>query len=194
MSKDQKIIARVIIQMMGSPKKHIEDTMQMYMDKIVTDYKDIEIIEEKRSKAKKDKENKETELFKIYTELEIEAKGIESLVWFCFDYMPSSVEILEPDKIIYDQHDFTDFLNDLQSKLHHTDMTIKNLSAENQVIKKNGMMLIRNIVMLQLKVGKNDCETLATNAGVPVDHMEKFLEGLIKEGKIKKDKDLYSLL
>jgi hypothetical protein len=192
MPKDQKIVARVIIEMMGSPKKHIEDTLQMYIDKIGEDYKNIKIIEENRSKA--EKENKDEKLYKIYTELEIESKGIENLVWFCFDFMPSSVEIIEPAEIIYDQHDFTDFLNDLQAKLHNHDSVIKNLSAENQVIKKNGMTLIKNIVMLQLKIGKNDSETLATNAGVPVDHMEKFLEGLIKEGKIKKDKDFYSLI
>jgi hypothetical protein len=190
MPREQKIIARAIIQMMGGPKKHIEETLGMYMDKLIEEHKGFRIIKEHRSKAKKEKGQ---ELFNVFSEIEFETQGIESLVWFCFDYMPASVEILEPDKIIYSSDKLTDFLNDLQEKLHRVEMLAKNLTAENKVIKNNGVTLVKNIIMLQLKLGPHDIKTLSDNAGVPEDHIHKFLDVMEKEGKIKKDKDLYRL-
>ena len=191
MAKDERIVARVIIQMLGAPKEHIEKTLKEYIDKIKDEHKDIKILNKYQSKAKKEKNDK---LFKVFSELEIEVKGVDSLVWFCFDYMPASVEIVEPDKLVYDSHEFTNFLNDLQAKLHKLDMLLKHFSAENIVVKKNGMALMKNIIILQLRTGPKGIKTLAANAGVPQDHIERFLNSMIKEGKIKKDKNLYKLI
>jgi len=183
------IKAKVIVQMMGSPKKHIEKTIKDYIGQIKEHHKDIEVVNEDTSNAKKD-----GDMFSVFSELEINAKDSGALVWFCFDYMPSSVEIIEPNKIVYDTVDFTNFLNDLQAKLHKTDMVIKNLSAENQVVKKNGMTLLKNIILLQIKMGIGDLKTLSVNAGVPEEHIQKFLEQLDKDGKIKKDGKLYKVV
>jgi hypothetical protein len=183
-----KLVARVIIQMMGAPKKHIEDTLKKYIAKIDEDYADIKVLKKYISPAKKEGGH-----FNVFSELELEIEGTENLVWFCFDYMPASVEILEPDSLVYECHDFTNFLNDLQQKLHKVDMMIKSLSAENQVLKKNGMTLMNNILLLQLGTGPKNVSALAKGSGVPEDHVEKFLESMVTEGKIKKHKDTYRL-
>lgn len=188
MAEGTKIVARVIIQMMGGPKKHIEDTMKTYVKKIEEDYADIKIKKKYLSPAKK-----EGALFKVFTELELEIDGIENLVWFCFDYMPSSVEILEPDRLVYESHDFTNFMNDLQQKLHKVDMALKNLSAENQVLRKNGVTLSKNLFHSLLRSGPKDLAALAKDSGIPEEHAQKFLESMVKEGKIQKDKALYRL-
>ena len=187
---DQKVTANVVIQMMGAPKKHIEDTLKLYIDKIRTDYKEIKLLNEYRSKAKKQKDGK---LYDVFAELEIESQGVEHLVWFCFDYMPASVEITSPEQLIYDSPDLTAFLNDLQSKLHKIDMMIKNLNAENQVLKKNGVTLMKNIIILQLRSGKKSASLLAKNAGVPEEHIKRFLASMEKDGKVKQEKGHYLL-
>lgn len=184
---EQRMIARVVIQMLGAPKKHIEDTLKMYVDKIEEEHKDIKILKRYQSKAKLGKDK----LFNVFAELELEVRGAEQLVWFCFDYMPASVEILEPETFTYESHEFTNFLNDLQAKLHKTDMAIKGLSAENQVLKKNAMTLVRNIILVQLSSGPSDLKTLSKRAGVPEDHMLAFLKELIQEGKVRKEGDQY---
>jgi hypothetical protein len=184
-----KITAQAIVQMMGGPKKHLEDTMRLYLDKIEEDYADIKLTKRYVSPAKK-----EGSLFKIFAELTLEIDGIENLVWFCFDYMPSSVEIIKPDEFIYKSHDFTCFINDLQQKLHKVDMALKNISAENQVLKKNGTQLLKNLLTVLLRSGPKDIAWLAKNAGVPEQHATQFLESMIKEGKILKDKGLYRLV
>ncbi len=190
MTKDQKVVVRAIIQMMGAPKKHIEDTLKLYVDKIKEEHKGITVLKDYTSKAEKKKGSK---LFNVFSELEFEVQGVEELVWFCFDYMPASVEIMEPESLVYSSHEFTDFLNDLQGRLHKVDMVIKNLSAENKVVKKNGATLVRNIIMMLLKDGTKDVKTLASNAGMPEKHVLVFLDALLKEGRIKKDKNRYSL-
>jgi len=183
----KKIIARTIVQMMGSPKEHIKKTMNIYMDQL-KDKKGLKILEEHRAKPKK-----EGDMYKIFTELEIEFDKTSDLVWYCFDYMPSSVEIIEPGQIVYEAPAFTEFLNDLQQKLHKLDSGLQHLSAENQVIKKNGMTLMKNIILLQLKMKPLGIKTLAENAGAPEEHVQKFVDAMIKDGKIKKDGNVYKL-
>lgn len=180
------IVAKAIIEMMGSPKEHLEKTMRMYLDKI--EEKDITVRDEHVSDAEE-----KDDMFSMFADLEIEAKDAGALMYFCFDYMPTSVEIIEPDQIVFDSRDFTSFINDLQTKLHQTDMIVKNISAENQLIKKNGIILLRNIIMLQLRRSPNDLEGLAKISGVPEDNLKKVLDQMVKDGKIKKDGELYKV-
>jgi hypothetical protein len=183
-----KLVARVIIQMMGAPKKHIEQTLRDYIKRIEEDYADIKIRDKFLSKAKKDKS-----MFSVFAELELEIDGPENLTWFCFDYMPSSVEIVEPDRITYESREFTHFLNDLQQKLHKVDMALKNLSAENQVLRKNGVTLMRNLIRIQLISGPKTLSSIAKGAGAAEDQIVKFLDAMVKEGKILKQASHYRL-
>lgn len=183
----QKVTARAIIQMMGAPKEHLTKTMKMYMENISAQHKGIAVLGEERSRPKKEKS-----MYSMFTEVELEANSAADLVWFCFDYMPSSVEVLEPGEIRLRAQDFTSFLNDLQDKLHKVDMAVKNLSAENQVIKKNGFQLLRNLALVLLRKPK-DTDTVARQAGVPKEHMQKVMDALEKDGKIKKEGSLYQI-
>jgi hypothetical protein len=183
-----KIVARVIIQMAGGPKKHIQDTLRKYVDKIEEDYADIKILKRHLSPPKK-----QGSMFSLFAELELEIDGPENILYFCLDYMPSSIEIVEPDEIRYESGHFTDFLNDMQQKLHKIDMTLKSLSAENQLLRRNALTLSYNILQVQLRAGPRDAETLSKGAGIPIEHTRQFLEALVEEGKLKKEEDRYRL-
>jgi len=99
-----KIHARVIIEMMGAPKEHIVKTMEMLIDKIKEDEKEegnIKMIgSETADPVEKDS------LWSIFSEIEVELKDVPSLIGFCFDYMPSSVEIISPNQFSFDSPDF----------------------------------------------------------------------------------------
>ncbi|MBS3146459.1 hypothetical protein J4471_02065 [Candidatus Woesearchaeota archaeon] len=58
-----------------------------------------------------------------------------SVLNFCFDYLPSSVEIIQPENINERSVDFAGFINDLMLKLHEYNIVIRNLQAENKVLK-----------------------------------------------------------
>jgi len=193
MAKDetvQKVVSRVIIEMMGSPKKHIEETCKTYVDKIKEDYKEIEIVKEYISAGKKAEDGK---MFHVFAELDMEVKGFEHLVWFCFDFWPASVEISEHAELIYKSTDMSQFVNDLLGKLHKVDMQIKHLAAENQVLGKNGVVLMKNLIIALLKMEPKTIDTLVKEAGIPKEHIEKFLKVMVRDKRLTLKGKKYSI-
>ena len=127
-----KLKARAVIEILGSPEEHVQKTMQMILDK-TKQYPNATITSEKLFPAEKMSDKK---LWSTFAELEMEAKTIQTLMGFCFDFMPSSLEILEPEEMSLQHHTISDFLNDLLARLHHYDMILKNIHAENILLKK----------------------------------------------------------
>ncbi len=188
---------RVILEILGKPKEHIEQTMQEYVDKIAKN-ENIKIITKEVAEAKEQevpsgtKEESE-KVWTTFAELEFLIKGISKLVGFCFDYMPSSIEILGPDNIVFNHHTITDFINDLQAKLHRMDAVLKNQNNENQFLKRNMHSMIQNLLLISLHGKKMNQETLSKITGIPEQGLQPFIENLLKENKIKKQEDLYCL-
>ena len=123
------IKAIVVIELMGSPKEHIESLMNEIVENLKKE-KDVKVNSDKMSDIAEVKG-----FWSSFTELEIEVKDIGKLVDISFDYMPSSVEILEPEKTEVDMKYMGDFINDLLARLHRYDMLIKNFYAENKLLK-----------------------------------------------------------
>ena len=125
------IKVRVIIEILGSPKKHVEETINKVVKKIETEEKDIKLLNGKSYEATEVKG-----LWSTFAELELEFNNLYDLIGFSFDYMPSVIEILEPEKMNIEMGDVNELLNDLLAKLHNYDMVTKNLSAENILLKR----------------------------------------------------------
>src|SRR3989338_6049059 len=96
---DEKLIAekthlrcKIIIEILGKPKEHVEKTIRDYVETIK---KDSGFIVMNSDFA--DADEKEGGLWASFVELDIVIKGLPKLIAFCFDYMPSSVEILKPE-------------------------------------------------------------------------------------------------
>ncbi len=126
------ILARVVIEVAGFPKDHIEQVMHKVIDKIKENFKVIkaEIFESVELK------DKMAGFWSIFSEIELNFEDINAITIFCFEYMPSSIEILEPEELKFEARNFAGFLNDLLSRLHEYDMVVKNLQAENMIMKK----------------------------------------------------------
>ena len=124
------IKALMIIELMGSPKEHIEELMKAILDNLKKE-KEVKVANEKLSDVKEVKG-----FYSAFSEFEVEVKDIAKLVDLSFDYMPSSIEIIEPEKTEVDMQYMTDFINDLLARLHKYDMLIKNFYAENKLMKE----------------------------------------------------------
>lgn len=181
------IHCRVIVEMLGAPKAYIEKTLKLYVEKMKKE-EDLCILKEDFSEAEKVEE-----LFSIFVELELLVRDASTLAFFCFDYMPSSIEILDPQEFFYKAPDFAAFFNDLQARLHKMDMIVKNLKAENRMLEINASKLLRNMIIVSLREKDKALFLLAKNIGIPEKQLEPILENLIKEGIIKKKKELYSV-
>lgn len=184
----QWIKARVIIEMLGAPKEHIQETLKLYIEKIKKDEKKIVLRKVEYAEPKE-----VNNLFSVFAELELDFQDLQTMTYFCFDYMPSSIEVYDPEELVYGNTELTDFFNDLQARLHKFDMLIKNLSAENKVVKKNGNTLARNIVLVCLESGPKTIIEIGKFSGMPEEHIKKFVNILVSEGKVKEQDGKYQL-
>ena len=179
---------RAIIEVLGKPKSSVEDLIKNYVKK-VKENKNYIIIESVFAKTTevKDSDN----LFSTFVELDFLAKNIEELVWFCFDYMPSSIEIIAPSEFKHTARTYTTFLNEIQTKMHQIDMMLKTTWRESQILKKNVSILIRNLIVGALRDGQKTFDEIKTISGLPTDELKKYLDAFVERKMIKKDKDKY---
>ena len=135
----KKIVTRAIMEVLGSPKDHVESTAKDLVESI-KERKEIELVKSNISESKEvkvsDKQPENIKFFSIIIEVEIGVENIEKLVGFCFDFMPSSIDILEPSTLEMDARDVNGVLNDLMARLHRYDMFLKNLKAHAAMLEK----------------------------------------------------------
>jgi hypothetical protein len=182
------IHCRSIVEILGKPEKHVQDTLREYVQKM-KENKNLILLKEDYSETKEQEEG----LFSIFVELELLIKGVGEVVFFCFDYMPSSVEILEPEQLIYKNRELSAFLNDLQQRLHTYDMALKQFKARNERLMNENLILMKTAVLLSLSKEKMNKEKLITRTGLPEDRLEKLLSIMLKESRIIEEDGLYKL-
>ncbi len=123
---------RVIMEIMGSPEEHVNKTMDMVVEKMKsTDY--FKCLSDKISESTKIEDKP---FWSKFVEAELDFKDVDHITGFCLDFMPSSIEILEPSKFEFKKEIMENHWNDLIARLHQYDMMVKNLHAENTVIKR----------------------------------------------------------
>ncbi len=119
----EKIKIHTIIEIAGSPKEHVESTINKMMD-IMKENKNLNILKKEIAEAEKIdlpaevKNAQDIEVFSAFAELEIEMPNLEEIMGFCYTFMPSSLEIMEPESITMTQKDLENSLGDLLGKLH----------------------------------------------------------------------------
>lgn len=192
---EEKLIAeqthircKTIIEVLGKPKDHVEKAIRDYVDKIK---KDSELIVMNADFSEAEEKEK---LFAVFVELDIVIKGMPKLIGFCFDYMPSSIEITKPEEFSVKKSTVENLINDLQARLHNVDMIIKKQKNENTFLKKNLGKAVSNTILLSLATGDMGMENLSRATGIAEKELKVFLDDLIKEDKIKKEDDIYSLV
>ena len=181
-----KVVARFIIQMVGKPKDHFSSTFEKYLQKIKESFKVLNI---------KQEEVKEMEggLYSAFAEAEIEFTGADTFFGFCLDYMPTSVEMLEPDELVFPASTVSDLCNDILSHLQRTDMIAKTLTQQNKNLDRNNLQLIFNFIASLLKTGPKTPEELQEHIGYPLEAILKFLKQLEDQQRVVKKGDAYSL-
>jgi len=121
---------KAIIEILGKPKDHVEKTIANVVEELKK-REGLTLINEKIAKTKK----LET-FFSSYVEVELKLSTMDQLIDFCFDFLPSNIEIIEPEEMNLDSHLLAEYMNDLLAKLHQQSMIIRNMHAENLVMKQ----------------------------------------------------------
>jgi len=122
-----KLIVRMVIEVLGTPKEHVESTIKQIIEKF-REEESVKVIDAKAYEAEKIKA-----FWSTFTDLEFEVENLEKLLTLCFNYMPSSIEIIEPQELRINPNQLSNILNDLMSKLHGYDMIIKDINARKKL-------------------------------------------------------------
>ncbi len=121
-SEDNKMIAVMIIEVMGRPKEHLIETLEG-MSKQISEEPGVKILSKKINEPVLVKDQKE--LLTTFGEFEIEVDEPLVLAVLMFKYMPSHLEILEPEKFIMTNVGFGDILNELTRRLHRYEELVR---------------------------------------------------------------------
>lgn len=128
----EKINAVMVFEIMGKPKEHIVETLNMVLDKIGKE-EGVRIANRRVHEAK---EIEKSDLFTSFAEIETEVAGLQKLMVLFLTYMPAHVEILSPGEIKMKNFDFNLFCNDLITKLHNYDSIAKTVLFKNSILEK----------------------------------------------------------
>ncbi len=172
------IRCRAIIEMLGAPKGYIEKTLKDYVQKLKDEGANIreEVYAEATAADK---------LFTTFAEFTITFGALNELLTFCFESMPSSIEIIEPDALALPSSELTGFLCDLQARLHEADMIIKTANAKYKSLDVNATNVFYNFIKHALKQGSKTPQELALLLGITEKEVLPFLAELQKREQVK---------
>ena len=183
------ITFRAVIEVLGKPQEHVEESMKQYLQQLQED-KRFKVQHKQLAEIKKQEEQ---DLWTIFAELEVQTDQLQNLTIFCLDYMPSLIEIIEPAQMTLTDIQLSEFLNDLQAKLHQIDLLAKHVKIENDHLKRNLGGLLNNYIQILLKQANLGSEQLSKLTGVPQDQLEDYLDQMMDAGKIDLKEGIYFL-
>jgi hypothetical protein len=177
---------RAIIEVIGKPIEHVQKTIKEYVQGIKKGFTVIKIHVE-------DAEEQEN-FFSTFAEVELLLKNVQELLKFSFEFMPSSVEIIEPERINIENNEFTNYLNDLQARVHGLNTGLIQARDQSLLYVKNTAVLLRNFIVVVLARHPMTVDEIQPLMGVQADDIKKVLGVLIKEGKVKLIETKYTLI
>tara|TARA_Y100000310_G_C20527794_1_gene736945 strand:- start:530 stop:1015 length:486 start_codon:yes stop_codon:yes gene_type:complete len=148
---EDKIIVSFIIEILGRPKEHLEESLKNVVKKL-NDEKGVRIIESKIHEPRlleqkpeqginevKDKVEKagmttENEIYTMFAEVEAELDDLNSLLVVSFNYMPSNIEISHPENFILKNVDIGSILTNTILRLHRYDELVKKISVDKAIL------------------------------------------------------------
>lgn len=132
------IKTKLIIEIAGFPQEHVDAVLAGVAENFAKENKEVKVTGRKIREAKQIKMDKveKTQFFSGFVEIECDAEKLATLIGLIFDWMPSSIEIIEPEKISENTAELTGLLNDLTAKLHEYDSIVKKLRAQSAILGK----------------------------------------------------------
>jgi len=102
------IEAKVIVELAGKPKAHIEKTFTL----VITEIKKHHEVLDQEIMPVEEKEG----VFSTFAELDIKFKDMIEIYSFCANFLPSSIDILSPETVNIDSKELTEFIDWIRDK------------------------------------------------------------------------------
>lgn len=118
---EKPIRAIMIVEVAGKPANFVLDGLKTHVSRL-DQVQDLQVLSKNYSEPKKI-ENQEA--WTCFSEIEIQIPNLQRLLDLVFDFMPSSIEIVDPAEIKLDSLEATNFVNNLAGRLHRYDELAK---------------------------------------------------------------------
>ena len=162
------IHVKMIFEIVGKPKKHIEGTMEKYIEQIS---KENDVVDYELHDTEKTKDG----FFSSVSILEFLVKDLQKLFEICFKYMPSSIEILDPETLTFRNFELTSIVNTLQGNLHSIDFAVKKEKQNSVNISKNLNKLLVNFINYMTAENKG-LDEISKATGVSQKDLKEIIE------------------
>ncbi|MCR4284554.1 MAG: hypothetical protein NUV97_00735 [archaeon] len=116
------IRAIMIVEMAGMPPQHVKEKLTEHIE-ILRKVNDIEVHSITVSEPAEIKDSKG--IYTCFAEADFETQNFARLSETMFDFMPSSVEVIEPSSVIMDAPEATNLLNNISGRMHRYDEIAK---------------------------------------------------------------------
>lgn len=136
----------LIIELLGKPKDYLEKVIDAAIDHLGEE-KGVVLL--KKTVHPANLAEGAQDAFTTFGEAEILTEDMAKLIGIIFDYMPSSVEIVEPSTLNLKLEDANALLNDLATRMHHYDALAKKMRLEHE-------LLAKKLEMLQGKINESE--------------------------------------
>ncbi|MFT4244186.1 MAG: hypothetical protein ACMXYB_01880 [Candidatus Woesearchaeota archaeon] len=139
---NNKVILKAIIDIAGKPSEVVSKTLDQVLNKLEKEENAtvIDVI-----KAEPDLQDEKSGMYTAFLEVELEFLNIRYAMNFIIEYLPTSVEIIEPNSVKVSNEQLTEVLNDMAH------FQIKNLN-ENHKLKAHNHILQKQIKELEQKL------------------------------------------
>ena len=114
--------AIMIVEVAGRPAEHLKMALGEHIG-VLNNVNDITVHSIKLSEPRSIKEAEG--MFTCFAEADFECDSFARLSETMFDFMPSSVEVIEPAKVSLSMTDATDLLNNISGRMHRYDELAK---------------------------------------------------------------------
>ena len=124
----------MIVEIAGRPAEHLKAALSQHIG-VLNQVNDIEVHSINVSSPKEiEMENvlKGSEMFTCFAEVDFEVESFSRLSEIVFDFMPSSVEVIEPSKVSLDPSEASNLLNNIAGRMHRYDEIAKIAGARLQ--------------------------------------------------------------
>ena len=126
-----KIKARMIIEIMGKPPEHVKEALNTLVVRMGSE-KGVGLIDKNYHDPKPVKESES--LYSTFAEIDAEFDSLEHFFSITMGYMPSNVEIYEPEKFKLSSSELTSLGNFIVSNLHRYDEMAKRAIVERDIL------------------------------------------------------------
>jgi len=128
-----KIQASLVLEILGRPAEHVKEAL-IGVVKTIGEEKGINITKKEFNDPIPAQNSKN--LFTTFVNLDVDLDTLDNYFGLLFTYMPSHIELINPEKITYTNAQINELGNAIVQRLHHYDSITKRAMIDKETYEK----------------------------------------------------------